>query len=188
MPCVQLFDSRYCRLQCAARVDGSQLLAILGRGVEIRVYVDTVSSMRARGSEGPGVKRVSFQRALDFHRAIGLRRHAGDANGRRLAFATVDREIDCHADNGKAGSRMADFNVSLRELSFSGGNADFAKDFAGLEGGSEHLDEEVGGFDGAVAFGAASDELGVKREDGGGPVSRGVGVDEASADGALVAH
>src|ERR1041385_3623593 len=83
---------------------------------------------------------------------------------------------------------MTDLHVGLSRFALGGGNADFAQDLSRLKGSGEHLDKEIRCLDGAITLGAAGDELGIDRENGGGPVSCRIGVDETSADGALVAH
>src|SRR6185437_2597081 len=82
---------------------------------------------------------------------------------------------------------MANFYISLSNLAFGSGNADFAKNFSGFERGSEHFNKEVRRFDHAIALGTFSDELSIERKDGGRPVGCGIGMDETSTDGAFVA-
>src|SRR5581483_5528421 len=83
---------------------------------------------------------------------------------------------------------MADLHINLSNLTFAGGDANFAQNLSRLERSGEHFNKEVGCFDHAVALGAFGDEFGIERKDGGRPVGGGIRVDETSADGALVAH
>src|SRR5260221_323315 len=66
---------------------------------------------------------------------------------------------------------MPNFYVCLRDLAFAGRDTDLAEDFTGLQGSGQHFNEEVSGFDHAVAFGAGGDNFCIEREDGGRPVS-----------------
>src|SRR6476469_8874385 len=93
-----------------------------------------------------------------------------------------------YADDRKSRRRMTNFYVSLRGLAFGGGDADFAQNFSSLERRGQHFNEEISGFDNAVALGAGGDKLCVEREDGRGPVSRGIRMRQASADSAFVAY
>src|SRR5258707_3464813 len=83
---------------------------------------------------------------------------------------------------------MPNFYIRLRDLAFAGGDANFAQYFSGLQGSGENFNEEISGFDHAVALGAGSDNFWCEREDGGGPVSRWIRVRKAATDCPFVAY
>ncbi len=65
---------------------------------------------------------------------------------------------------------------------------DFEHDFAGLERGGEGVEEEIGGGHGAVGVGRHQADVGIEREQRGGIIGGRIGVGDAAADGAHVAH
>src|SRR5258708_35630482 len=82
---------------------------------------------------------------------------------------------------------MAEFHIALPSFSLGHGKTYFTQNFAGLQRGGQQIDEELVRFDYAFAFGPIYYYLCVQRENRGWPIGSGIGVRQASSDGAFIA-
>jgi len=83
---------------------------------------------------------------------------------------------------------MAELHERLAGSALGRSKADFFEHFRRLERGGQHLDEEVGGLDHALTLAAGSHDLRIQGDHRCRPVSGGIGMRQAAADRALVAH
>src|SRR5258707_12236117 len=83
---------------------------------------------------------------------------------------------------------MTKLQIRLSSIFFGSVEADLTQNFSSVQRSGQQIKEEISGFDHALAFGASDDQLSVQRKNRRWPICGWVGMDQASANRAAVAH